>query len=143
MIILACLPILAGTGGLIGYLISKFTLEAQNSYALAGATAEQVLYGIRTVYSFSLQERFAALYSKQLVNARKTGVKRGVSLGGKSSHIIGISYFYLIQNPSLVWLLFICVILYIWLILLVWRQARIGKQDDWHCKLTLSPSICM
>ncbi|KAI7874832.1 P-loop containing nucleoside triphosphate hydrolase protein [Lichtheimia hyalospora FSU 10163] len=81
VIILACLPILAGTGGIIGYLISKFTLDAQNSYALAGATAEQVLYGIRTVYSFSLQERFAAIYSKQLVNARKTGVKRGVSLG--------------------------------------------------------------
>ncbi|CDH50554.1 multidrug resistance protein 1 [Lichtheimia corymbifera JMRC:FSU:9682] len=81
VIILALLPILGGTGGLIGWLISKFTLEAQNSYALAGATAEQVLYGIRTVYSFSLQERFAALYAKQLVNARKTGVKRGVSLG--------------------------------------------------------------
>lgn len=86
MIILALLPILGGTGGLIGWLISKFTLEAQNSYALAGATAEQVLYGIRTVYSFSLQERFAALYAKQLVNARKTGVKRGVSLGCKCHH---------------------------------------------------------
>ncbi|KAI9311518.1 P-loop containing nucleoside triphosphate hydrolase protein [Dichotomocladium elegans] len=81
IIVFATLPILFLVSGATGYMTTKFTLAVQNSYADAGAVAEQVFSGIRTVYSFSLQERFANLYAKNLVQARKTGVKRGLALG--------------------------------------------------------------
>lgn len=81
VVILATVPILAGVGGIMGYSITKFTLKTQDAYAEAGAVAEQVFAGIRTVYSFSLQARFSKIYKSKLVKARKAGVKRGVILG--------------------------------------------------------------
>jgi ATP-binding cassette subfamily B (MDR/TAP) protein 1 len=78
---LATLPLLAGAGGAMGYFITKYTLKAQDSYADAGSVAEQVFSGIRTVYSFSLQSRFATLYEEKLGKAMKTGIKRGQILG--------------------------------------------------------------
>jgi ATP-binding cassette subfamily B (MDR/TAP) protein 1 len=65
----------------MGHFITKYTLKAQDSYADAGAVAEQVFSGIRTVYSFSLQNRFAELYAKKLEKAMKTGIQRGQILG--------------------------------------------------------------
>ncbi|EIE84922.1 hypothetical protein G6F46_001432 [Rhizopus delemar] len=81
VVILATLPVMAGTGAAMGYFITKYTLKAQNSYAEAGSVAEQVFSGIRTVYSFSLQNRFAVLYSQRLEKAMKTGIRRGQILG--------------------------------------------------------------
>jgi ATP-binding cassette subfamily B (MDR/TAP) protein 1 len=81
VVMLATLPIMAGTGGAMGYLITKYTLKSQDSYAEAGAVAEQVFSGIRTVYSFSLQNRFASLYESKLFKAMKTGIRRGQILG--------------------------------------------------------------
>lgn len=78
---LATLPLLAGAGGAMGYFITKYTLKSQDSYAEAGAVAEQVFSGIRTVYSFSLQSRFATLYEGKLGKAMKTGIRRGQILG--------------------------------------------------------------
>ncbi|KAI7900844.1 putative ABC transporter protein [Cokeromyces recurvatus] len=81
VIILATLPVLGGVGGAMGYFITKYTLKAQDSYADAGSVAEQVFAGIRTVYSFSLQKRFATLYEEKLQKAMKTGIRRGQVLG--------------------------------------------------------------
>ncbi|KAI8094285.1 putative ABC transporter protein [Thamnidium elegans] len=81
VVMLATLPLLAGAGGAMGYFITKYTLKAQDSYAEAGSVAEQVFSGIRTVYSFSLQERFSGLYNKKLEKAMETGIKRGKILG--------------------------------------------------------------
>ncbi|CEP15267.1 hypothetical protein [Parasitella parasitica] len=81
VVMLATLPLMAGAGGAMGYYITKYTLKAQDSYADAGSVAEQVFAGIRTVYSFSLQKRFADLYESRLEKAMKTGVKRGQILG--------------------------------------------------------------
>ncbi|KAI7874833.1 ABC transporter protein [Lichtheimia hyalospora FSU 10163] len=81
VVILATMPVLAAVGGAIGYFITKFTLRVQDSYAGAGTIAEQVFSGIRTVYSFSLQERFDKMYAEKLVAARKVGVQRGLALG--------------------------------------------------------------
>ncbi|KAI9317560.1 putative ABC transporter protein [Dichotomocladium elegans] len=80
LVILATLPITAGLGGLMGYSYDKFTKEAQDIYAAAGAIAEEVFSGIRTVYSFSLQRRFSSKYESELAVARKTGVRRGLML---------------------------------------------------------------
>lgn len=78
---LATVPLMALVGGGIDYFITKYTLRAQDSYAHAGSVAEQVFAGIRTVYSFSLQKRFADLYEIRLEKAMKDGVKRGLALG--------------------------------------------------------------
>ncbi|KAI9481192.1 MAG: P-loop containing nucleoside triphosphate hydrolase protein [Benjaminiella poitrasii] len=81
VVMLATLPVLGGVGGAMGYFITKYTLKAQDSYADAGSVAEQVFAGIRTVYSFSLQDRFAKRYESRLVKAMNTGIRRGQVLG--------------------------------------------------------------
>ncbi|KAI7874137.1 p-glycoprotein [Lichtheimia hyalospora FSU 10163] len=81
VVILATMPILAVLGAAIGYFITKFTSRVQDSYAGAGTIAEQAFSGIRTVYSFSLQERFDKMYAEKLVAARKVGVQRALVLG--------------------------------------------------------------
>ena len=80
VVILATMPILVAVGGAIGYFITKFTSRVQDSYAGAGTIAEQAFSGIRTVYSFSLQERFDKMYTEKLVAARKVGVQRALVL---------------------------------------------------------------
>ncbi|KAI9263147.1 putative ABC transporter protein [Phascolomyces articulosus] len=81
LVMLATMPLLLGTGITMGIMIRKYTLKVQNSYADAGSVAEQVFAGLRTVYSFSLQERFAQRFEKELVKARLMGIKRGAVLG--------------------------------------------------------------
>ncbi|KAI9255706.1 putative ABC transporter protein, partial [Phascolomyces articulosus] len=81
VIVLAVLPLLAGVGGLMGYLITSSTMKVQDAYADAGTVAEQVFTGIRTVYAFSLQKRFAEIYETKLVKARQAGVYRGYATG--------------------------------------------------------------
>ncbi|KAI9498760.1 putative ABC transporter protein [Zychaea mexicana] len=81
VIVLAVLPLLGGVGGLMGYLITSSTLKVQDAYADAGTVAEQVFSGVRTVYAFSLQKRFAEIYETKLVKARQAGVYRGYVTG--------------------------------------------------------------
>ncbi|KAI8147824.1 putative ABC transporter protein [Fennellomyces sp. T-0311] len=81
LVMLATMPVLLGTGATMGVLITRYTLKVQNSYAEAGSIAEQVFAGLRTVYSFSLQERFAQRFEKELVKARIMGIRRGIVLG--------------------------------------------------------------
>lgn len=81
VIMLATVPLLVGCGSAMGFLITKFTLKVQDAYADAGSVAEQVFAGLRTVYAFSLQERFAKLFDKELVKARRMGIRRGLVLG--------------------------------------------------------------
>ncbi|KAI7903880.1 putative ABC transporter protein [Cokeromyces recurvatus] len=81
VIMLVTIPVMGLTGALMGYFITKYTLRSQDEYASAGSIAEQVFSGIRTVYSFSLQDRFGSLYEKKLDKALKAGIKRGTVLG--------------------------------------------------------------
>ncbi|ORZ24240.1 P-loop containing nucleoside triphosphate hydrolase protein [Absidia repens] len=81
LVMLATMPLLAGAGAGMGYFITKYTLLAQNSYAGAGAVAEQAFSGIRTVSAFTLQNRFFKRYDEELVHARDVGIARGRVLG--------------------------------------------------------------
>jgi ATP-binding cassette subfamily B (MDR/TAP) protein 1 len=81
IVMIAVTPAIACTGGVMGILVTKYTVETQNAYADAGSISEQVFAGIRTVYSFSLQNRFAIRYEKKLDKAMKAGIKRGIILG--------------------------------------------------------------
>ncbi|KAJ2964662.1 hypothetical protein NQZ79_g546 [Umbelopsis isabellina] len=81
VVILATLPLMMICGGLMGKFISKYSIKAQNAYADAGSVAEQAFAGIRTVYSFTLQNRFAERYDKELHRAFVVGSKRGMATG--------------------------------------------------------------
>ncbi|KAI8331210.1 P-loop containing nucleoside triphosphate hydrolase protein [Chlamydoabsidia padenii] len=81
IVMLATMPLLAGAGAAMGYLITKHTLLAQNAYADAGAVAEQAFSGIRTLSAFSIQNRFFKRYDEELVHARRAGIARGRVLG--------------------------------------------------------------
>jgi hypothetical protein len=59
----------------------KFTGKIQDSYADGGAIVEQAIAGIRTVYTFSLQNRFSVLYKEQVHKAYLVGRRRAVTLG--------------------------------------------------------------
>lgn len=78
VVILATLPLMGICGGLMGKYISKYSIKAQDAYADAGSIAEQAFAGIRTVFSFTLQNRFADRYDVELERAYKVGRKRGL-----------------------------------------------------------------
>ncbi|KAI8806223.1 P-loop containing nucleoside triphosphate hydrolase protein [Cladochytrium replicatum] len=82
LVLLAALPIMGIVGTIMVTLITKFVRQGQDSYADAGAVAEQVIAGIRTVFSFSLQKRFAQKYQAQLDKAHANDVKKGLALSG-------------------------------------------------------------
>ncbi|RUP50036.1 P-loop containing nucleoside triphosphate hydrolase protein [Jimgerdemannia flammicorona] len=81
LVLLAAIPALAIVGGVVIKTLSSYTSKGQDTYAEAGAIAEQAFAGIRTVYSFSLQQRFRDRYEKKLEIAYKTGVRKGLALG--------------------------------------------------------------
>ncbi|KAI9344644.1 ABC transporter transmembrane region-domain-containing protein [Obelidium mucronatum] len=81
LVLLAAVPVMAGVGITMFSALSKLTTQGQDAYAEAGAVAEQVISGIRTVYSFSLQARFAEKYDTKLDRAEKSDQRRGITLG--------------------------------------------------------------
>ncbi|KAI9276723.1 P-loop containing nucleoside triphosphate hydrolase protein [Phascolomyces articulosus] len=81
VVILATVPIMVILGAAMGFQYTKFTQRAQDMYAHAGSIAEQVFSGIRTVYAFSLQDRFSKSYDRELDKACATGVRRGLFMG--------------------------------------------------------------
>lgn len=75
------MPILLAVGVFIMANIKKYTTLSQDVYAHAGSIVEQAIGGVRTVYAFSLQQRFAQMYDQRLVGAEKSDAKRGVVFG--------------------------------------------------------------
>lgn len=75
------MPILLGVGVFIMINIKKYTTLSQDVYAHAGSIVEQAIGGIRTVYAFSLQQRFAQLYDHRLIDAERSDAQRGVVFG--------------------------------------------------------------
>ncbi|KAI7880111.1 putative ABC transporter protein [Lichtheimia hyalospora FSU 10163] len=91
-VILATIPLVAGAGTMMGYYYDKFTKSTQDVYADAGAIAEEMISGIRTVCAFSLQGRFQARYEEQLRKARNTGCRRGVLVAIMFGAFMGIIF---------------------------------------------------
>ncbi|KAJ3220825.1 (ABC) transporter, partial [Chytriomyces hyalinus] len=85
LVLLAAIPVMATVGLVMFSTLTKLTARGQNAYAEAGAVAEQVISGIRTIYSFSLQARFAVKYDQKLAKAeaadRAGGLTRGIGFG--------------------------------------------------------------
>jgi len=81
LVILACLPVMAIFGGIMMIFLTKWMTGGQTAYAEAGAIAEQALGSIKTVYAFSLQDRFQKKYEVYLEKAKQNGIKGGFILG--------------------------------------------------------------
>ncbi|KAI9344640.1 P-loop containing nucleoside triphosphate hydrolase protein [Obelidium mucronatum] len=85
LVLLAAVPLMAGVGIVMFSALTKLTAKGQDAYAEAGAVAEQVIAGIRTVYSFSLQSRFVVKYDAKLDKAEAAdklgGLTRGIGFG--------------------------------------------------------------
>lgn len=92
VVILAVLPLLATAAFITSFFTIKGTTQAQDAYADAGAIAEQVFAGIRTVYSFSLQNRFAKIYGDKLVKVREAGIRRGFVMAVGSGSFLFIMF---------------------------------------------------
>ncbi|ORZ10103.1 P-loop containing nucleoside triphosphate hydrolase protein [Absidia repens] len=81
LVMISTLPLMMVAGGCMGVFTMKYTILSQDRYAAAGAIVEQAFSGIRTVSSFSLQNRFFKRYDEELIHARDAGIMRGNSLG--------------------------------------------------------------
>ncbi|KAJ8314248.1 LOW QUALITY PROTEIN: hypothetical protein KUTeg_008809 [Tegillarca granosa] len=81
LVIVSVSPILAGVGFLMNRIISAFAAKELSAYAKAGAVAEEVLGAIRTVVAFGGQEKECKRYKDKLKEAKKFGIKKGLSNG--------------------------------------------------------------
>lgn len=100
-VVVGTLPALGGVLLVSGYLVNKNASQAQAASAAAGAIAEQVFAGIRTVYAFSLQTRFSRMHDFKLATACHYGVRRaifvGIGTGGflfVLCSIFGVAFYY-------------------------------------------------
>ncbi|KAI8149540.1 p-glycoprotein [Fennellomyces sp. T-0311] len=79
--VVAVLPALAIVSWLMDRFLSLSTQQVQDSYAEASSVVEQAFSGIRTIYSFNLQERFCRMYETKLLKNRQAGARRALVLG--------------------------------------------------------------
>ncbi|GET00767.1 multidrug resistance protein 1 [Rhizophagus clarus] len=92
LVLTAVIPLLAIAGGIMAKAISDDASEGQDSYAAAGAVAEQVLSGIRTVVSFGGEKRELARYKNKLDEAYKSGVRKAFISGTGLGAMMGIMF---------------------------------------------------
>lgn len=62
-------------------MISKYTRKEIKAFASASAVAQEVLQNIRTVTAFHGQEKEEERFTKNLTEAKRTGIKKGVYVG--------------------------------------------------------------
>jgi len=73
LVILSITPVFAIAGGIQARLITSGTQKAQDVYSYAGQTAEEVIGGIRTVKSFTNEEKEQVRFENQLNVVLKYG----------------------------------------------------------------------
>ncbi|KAJ3337521.1 ATP-binding cassette, sub-B (MDR TAP), member 4 [Gonapodya sp. JEL0774] len=85
-LVLTCLlPLNLAIVGILGNYLNKTVNNQQTWLARAGATAQQVLSGIRTVHSFTGFEKSIKMYEEKLIRAKDHGISimltTGVGIG--------------------------------------------------------------
>jgi len=95
LVLLAVTPVLAICGALMMKIMSSFSEKGQKAYADAGSVATEVLSGIKTVMSFTGEEKEVDRYRVNLDKAEKIGRKKGFLSGlgiGATMFIFFASY---------------------------------------------------
>mmetsp|Transcript_47908 Transcript_47908/g.124377 ORF Transcript_47908/g.124377 Transcript_47908/m.124377 type:complete len:1323 (-) Transcript_47908:3301-7269(-) len=91
LVLLTIVPVMGVAGFIMAKLVASFATRGQAAYADAGAVGQEVLSSIRTVVSFSGEDREHKRYKENLVKAEKVGVRKSFVMG------LGISSFSLIM----------------------------------------------
>jgi ATP-binding cassette subfamily B (MDR/TAP) protein 1 len=78
---LSVVPIMAAAGFCIHKVTSRYSQMELDTYAVAGAIAEEVLSSIKTVISFNGQKEEINLYEKTLEKSREVGIKKSIATG--------------------------------------------------------------
>ncbi|KAJ6795680.1 ABC transporter B family member 11-like isoform X2 [Iris pallida] len=81
MIILALIPLLGLNGFLQVKFMQGFSADAKMMYEEASQVANDAVGSIRTVASFSAEEKVMELYNKKCEGPRKAGIKQGLISG--------------------------------------------------------------
>ncbi|XP_028410024.1 multidrug resistance protein 1-like [Dendronephthya gigantea] len=81
LVMLAALPIVAVSGGILAKIIGGFTAKELAAYAKAGNVAEQSFSSIRTVAAFGGEAQQTKKYDVHLNSCRKFGVQKGFGVG--------------------------------------------------------------
>nr|CAH7755523.1 unnamed protein product [Callosobruchus chinensis] len=76
LVCMVSLPLSSALMSFITWISTKLSKEEMESYATAGAIAEEVLSSIRTVVAFDGQEKEIQRYNEQLVKAKTNNIKR-------------------------------------------------------------------
>ncbi|CAH1967884.1 unnamed protein product [Acanthoscelides obtectus] len=76
LVCMVSLPLSSAIMSFITWISTKLSKEEMESYATAGAIAEEVLSSIRTVVAFDGQGKEIQRYNEQLVKAKNNNVKR-------------------------------------------------------------------
>ncbi|XP_022083016.1 multidrug resistance protein 1A-like isoform X3 [Acanthaster planci] len=91
LVILAISPLVILSAGIMTKVLQSFSQKELDSYAKAGAIAEEVLSSIRTVVAFGGQEKEVDRYSVRLSEAKNQGIKRN------TAQAAGIGIVYLVM----------------------------------------------
>ncbi|XP_019165678.1 PREDICTED: ABC transporter B family member 9-like [Ipomoea nil] len=81
LVLSSSIPALVITGGSMALLIAKMSSRGQVAYAQAGNVVEQTIGGIRTVASFTGEQRAIKKYEEKLQIAYKSTVQQGLASG--------------------------------------------------------------
>ncbi|RDX83230.1 ABC transporter B family member 9, partial [Mucuna pruriens] len=81
VVLLACIPCVVVTGGVLSILMTKMSSRGQAAYAEAGNVVEQTVGAIRTVASFTGEKEAIEKYNIKLKVAYKTTVQQGMASG--------------------------------------------------------------
>ncbi|XP_023237034.1 multidrug resistance protein 1-like isoform X2 [Centruroides sculpturatus] len=79
LVIMSVMPILIVSAAVISKIQAKSSMSELSAYGKAGAVAEEVLSSIRTVVSFGGERKEIDRYEKNLIYAKKNGIKRGLA----------------------------------------------------------------
>ncbi|KAL1777610.1 multidrug resistance protein 1 isoform X2, partial [Sigmodon hispidus] len=88
LVILAVTPLIGLSSAMWAKVLTSFTNKELQSYAKAGAVAEEVLAAIRTVIAFGGQKKELERYNKNLEEAKIVGIKKAIT----ANISIGIAY---------------------------------------------------
>ncbi|KAM8934651.1 bile salt export pump-like [Pelodytes ibericus] len=81
LIIIAVSPLIGIGAALMALAVAKLTGRELQAYAKAGAVADEVLSGIRTVAAFGGELKEVDRYDRNLVYAQRWGIRKGVIMG--------------------------------------------------------------
>ncbi|XP_026435584.1 ABC transporter B family member 11-like isoform X2 [Papaver somniferum] len=81
LVMLSSIPLLVISGAIMFVVIANMASRGQEAYSQAGIVVEQTVGSIRTVASFTGENRAITKYEKSLATAYRTGVREGLASG--------------------------------------------------------------